>query len=265
MNKAYFFFLTTILFVGIFANVSLAQTAVCAVKINVKSEDGILVKGTTATAMSYDTKKLYRAVLKDGMPFFPQLTNGGYEISMSKAGFKKSVGGIPIECKLATDILEVPVSKGDSKEVFDITVRLTVGLQTRLLTAEEEKLLSSDNEKERLKGHAKIQGILNFDAVYLEKPQYPAAAQAIRASGVVTVQITVNEKGKVESAEAVEGHPLLQKAAVDAAKKAKFNPLIKDGKPIKFSGKLIYNFISNRSYAVGLEKIAISGNNRLTR
>ncbi len=63
-----------------------------------------------------------------------------------------------------------------------------------------------------------------------------------KVAGVVTVQIAINEKGKVESAEAVEGHPLLREAAVDAAKKARFNPILKDGKAVKFSGKLVYSF-----------------------
>jgi TonB family protein len=243
MNKTYFYILTTFLLVGAFANVAKAQTETCAVKIIVKSEEGILVKDATATATSYETKKLYNAALTEGMPFFPELKRGGYEFSITKAGFKQSVGDIYVGCKSESDILEAKVSKGDGKETFDITVRSKV----RDLTAEEKELVkrlsTTTDATERLKLSAKLKGILNFDAIYLAKPKYPSEAKAAKASGVVTVQITVNEKGEVESAEAIEGHSLLREAAVAAAKKAKFNPMLKDGKPVKFSGKLVYSFV----------------------
>lgn len=242
MSKAYFCFLTIILFVGASASIGLAQTAICAVKMTVKSEDGVLVKDAVATATSYETEELYQAVLENGMPFFPQLAKGWYEISITKVGFKRSGGGIFVGCRTATEVLELKVSEGDGKEVFDITVRRTVQGETRELTAEEKKLLSSGSEINRLKLSAKLRGILNFDAVYLEKPKYPSRALKEKVAGVVTVQIAINEKGKVESAEAVEGHPLLREAAVDAAKKARFNPILKDGKAVKFSGKLVYSF-----------------------
>lgn len=242
MHKAYFYFLTVLLCVAAFARVSPAQTANCAVKIIVKSEDGLLVKDAAATAKSYKTKKFYEALLKDGMPFFPKLDTDGYEFSITKAGFKQSVGGIFVECKSESDVLEVNMLKGNGKEIFDITVRPKV----RDLTVEEKQLVDklsvTTDETERLKLSAKLQGIINFDAIYLEKPKYPAEAKAEKVSGVVTVQVTVNEEGKVESAEAVKGHTMLREAAVEAAKKARFNPMLNNGKPVKFSGKLVYNF-----------------------
>lgn len=212
-----------------------AQTAACAVRINVKSEDGVLVKEMTATATSYETKKVYRAVSKNGMPFFSQLTKGGYEFSISKVGFKRSVGGIPVSCESKTEILEVLASKGDNDEIFDITRRL----KTYVGSVDSETSLKTKDLKEI----AKSQGILNFDAVYLEKPKYPGAPKYAKAAGVVIVEITVDEKGKVESVKAIKGNPLLYEAAEEAAKKAKFKPTLIDGKPVKISGKLIYNFV----------------------
>lgn len=49
-------------------------------------------------------------------------------------------------------------------------------------------------------------------------PKYPAAALAVRASGMVTVVVKINEDGKVTSATAESGHPLLRKACENAAK-----------------------------------------------
>jgi TonB family protein len=78
-------------------------------------------------------------------------------------------------------------------------------------------------------------GVLNSEAISLPKPQYPAVAKAARASGIVTVQVTIDENGSVISAHAVGGHPLLQAAAVAAARQARFPP-----KQLK--GILSYNF-----------------------
>ena len=86
-------------------------------------------------------------------------------------------------------------------------------------------------------------GVLNGKAVSKPKPSYPAEAKAAGASGTVTVQILVSEDGTVESAKAVSGHPLLQDAAVEAAKRARFSPTRLSGQPVKVSGVDTYNFV----------------------
>ena len=86
---------------------------------------------------------------------------------------------------------------------------------------------------------------MNGKAKSLPKPDYPAAAKAVKASGTVMVQVTVDEKGVVVSATAVSGHPLLRKAAVEAAKKAVFEPTILSGTAVKVSGALTFSFDQN--------------------
>jgi len=86
-------------------------------------------------------------------------------------------------------------------------------------------------------------GILNSKAVALPQPPYPAAARAVRATGLAVVQILVDEGGNVIQATAVSGHPLLRSAAVEAAREARFAPTMLDGKPVKFSGMVTYNFV----------------------
>ena len=56
------------------------------------------------------------------------------------------------------------------------------------------------------------------------------------------MRVTVDEKGNVIAAEAVSGHPLLQSAAVDAARATRFKPTVVDGKPVRVSGVISYNF-----------------------
>jgi protein TonB len=86
-------------------------------------------------------------------------------------------------------------------------------------------------------------GVLNGKAISLPKPQYPAIARTARASGQVTVQVTIDENGSVISARAVGGHPLLQAAAVQAARGARFSPTKLSGQPVKVTGVITYNFL----------------------
>jgi periplasmic protein TonB len=86
-------------------------------------------------------------------------------------------------------------------------------------------------------------GVLNGKAISLPKPVYPAIARTARASGQVTVQVTIDENGNVISARAVGGHPLLQAAAVAAARGARFSPTKLSGQPVKVTGVITYNFL----------------------
>ena len=87
-----------------------------------------------------------------------------------------------------------------------------------------------------------IGGVVNGQATKLPKPEYPAAAKAVKASGTVYIQVTIDEEGNVISAKGVSGHPLLKVSAENAAKEAKFSPTFLDGKPVKVTGIIVYNF-----------------------
>jgi len=85
-------------------------------------------------------------------------------------------------------------------------------------------------------------GVVNGKATNLVKPPYPPAAKAVRASGAVNVQVTIDESGNVILANAVSGHPLLRTSAVQAARSSKFSPTLFGGKPVKVTGVIVYNF-----------------------
>ena len=86
---------------------------------------------------------------------------------------------------------------------------------------------------------------INSKAVNLLKPEYPKVALMVNASGVVQIQVTIDETGNVIEAKAVSGHPLLQAASVKAALQTKFEPAFLSGKPIRVSGVIVYNFVSD--------------------
>ena len=68
-------------------------------------------------------------------------------------------------------------------------------------------------------------------------------AKQIRISGAVNVQVLIDESGKVISAKAISGHPLLVAEAVKAATQARFSPTIIGEQPVKVSGIITYNFV----------------------
>ena len=73
-------------------------------------------------------------------------------------------------------------------------------------------------------------------------PLYPTFARNINAEGQVVVDVEIDEQGNVTSAKAVSGHTLLRNAAEDAARKSKFKPAMTDGKAVKATGQIFYNF-----------------------
>ena len=69
-------------------------------------------------------------------------------------------------------------------------------------------------------------------------------ARAAHASGAVNVEIMIDENGAVVMAHAVSGHPLLQAAAVNAARQATFTRTRLNGEPVRVTGVLVYNFVA---------------------
>ncbi|HKX84182.1 MAG TPA: energy transducer TonB [Pyrinomonadaceae bacterium] len=84
--------------------------------------------------------------------------------------------------------------------------------------------------------------VLNGKAKTMPMPTYPEAARLARVGGTVLVEIIADKKGDVISAKVVSGHKLLWRVAVEAAKQAKFWPLVLDGVPMTRGGVLRYEF-----------------------
>jgi len=99
-------------------------------------------------------------------------------------------------------------------------------------------------EEDAAGGKVVSAGVLNGKAVSKPAPAYPPVAKAVKASGMVVVQVEVNERGEVTKAQALSGHPLLRAAAEAAARQARFAPTLLSGKPVKVTGVLTYEFKS---------------------
>ena len=73
-------------------------------------------------------------------------------------------------------------------------------------------------------------------------PNYPEAAKAAKISGQVQVQMLTTAQGKVASAQALSGDPILQAACVAAAKQWTFQPTLTFGQPTPTEYRIMFVF-----------------------
>jgi TonB family protein len=83
-----------------------------------------------------------------------------------------------------------------------------------------------------------IRGLAKKKAI----PAYPRIALAANAAGPVKVYIIVSERGRVEEAVALSGHPMLHGAALDAIRKWTFHPTTVNGTRVKVQSTLTFIF-----------------------
>lgn len=96
---------------------------------------------------------------------------------------------------------------------------------------------------EKVKPRIIHKSVINGEALSLPKPPYPPLAKQMGIQGAVSVQVLIDETGKVVSAKAVSGNPALVTAAQRAAFGARFSPTLLDAQPMKVSGVITYNFV----------------------
>lgn len=78
-----------------------------------------------------------------------------------------------------------------------------------------------------------------------EMPGYPPAAIDKKLHGPVWLRLHISEAGDVEEVDIVNGDPILADAAVEAVRKWKFKPYIKNGRPAKVLYKTPIEFASD--------------------
>jgi len=119
----------------------------------------------------------------------------------------------------------------DSTEFGNGTVQANANAQTNPTQQQNQ---NQNQKRAPING-----GVLNGKAIYLPVPEMPAGE---KASGIVMVQVLVDEQGSVVDAKAVSGPPALYPSAVNAARFARFAPTMLMGEPVRVQGTLAYNF-----------------------
>ncbi|MER3429937.1 MAG: hypothetical protein C4324_02640 [Blastocatellia bacterium] len=74
------------------------------------------------------------------------------------------------------------------------------------------------------------------------QPSYPPTARSARATGVVRVEVLIDETGEVAEIRNVSGPSLLQESAKDAIRRWKFRPMVVNGQAVKVLGYISFNF-----------------------
>ncbi len=186
-------------------------------------------------------------IQETGFPLGAYTTNSdgsGDAAFVMKVTGSKTTSQYKVEMRRSNNVWKIV--KGDlslaNGEVIDIVDQSGVDTDTNL-NANEDSFPSPPLPGDSRSSSRTISGgVLNGKATSLPQPAYPPAARQVKASGTVMVQVLVDEKGNVVTAQAVSGHPLLRPAAVAAARQAKFSPTRISGKPVKVTGVINYQF-----------------------
>jgi TonB family protein len=86
------------------------------------------------------------------------------------------------------------------------------------------------------------ESVLQDRVITMVKPVYPPGAKMMNATGTVEVQVTISQGGLVVEAVAINGHFALRNAAVEAARKWVFKPVIFNGAPVRVKSVLTFVF-----------------------
>lgn len=217
------------------------QNKTCGLSLKVVDADGKKeIAEAYAEAYALELSRAFYAYPEGSNHTFENLESGYYQFTVQKRGYKVSRYFKHLDCSdLEIDRKEsilIPLHQGNISEQEDVTPR------PKAATSGSSRF-TVVGKKPSLEDVARLANYLNFLAAELGKPNYPPAARAVKAAGLVTVHVIVNEEGEIESAEAWTGHPLLRAAAKQAAQKSRFDPVLVRNKPIKLQGFIVYNFV----------------------
>jgi protein TonB len=80
------------------------------------------------------------------------------------------------------------------------------------------------------------------DLIRRVQPAYPPLARAARIQGVVVLQATIGQQGAIENLQALSGHPMLVRAAIDAVRQWRYRPYLLNGEPVEVETQVTVNF-----------------------
>lgn len=77
------------------------------------------------------------------------------------------------------------------------------------------------------------------------RPDYPPIARAAHTEGTVVVDAVISRTGSIESAHVLSGPPMLQPAALDAVRRARYRPFLLNGQPTEVQTTITIRFQMN--------------------
>lgn len=132
----------------------------------------------------------------------------------------------------------------DIKFSQDGKVKLTIHLELiQEVTVKGDQIFAPDAGAKGAAQSGRIQGNSSLTQVlYSAPPIYPEVAKEHHVEGRVTMRITVGKDGSVTDVKVIGGPALLRDAAVDAARKWRYEPVLVMGDPVEMDMTLEINF-----------------------
>jgi protein TonB len=135
-------------------------------------------------------------------------------------------------------LLEKPAVPVDEKRDVE---RVPQRKPTPTLEIKQEPVVIAPESSASVSGPMDVGSLIAY-ATKQAAPTYPPAAKSMRTTGVVKVEVTVDENGDVTEVQKASGPSLLQTAAKDAIRRWKFKPFVRAGQPVKAVGFVNFNF-----------------------
>ena len=114
---------------------------------------------------------------------------------------------------------------------------------------ENSSIQHQDDQGKKAKQKEDDQSVLPMSAdlrpkiLYKEKAQYTKEARDEKVEGIVVLNMVFGADAKITNIRVVRGLPAgLTEAAIEAAKKIRFEPAMKDGQPVSVRGDIEYSF-----------------------
>ena len=73
-------------------------------------------------------------------------------------------------------------------------------------------------------------------------PEYPLLAKEARIQGPVVLAAIISKSGTIENLQAISGHPMLVRAAVEAVRRWQYRPYILNNEPVEVETQITVNF-----------------------
>jgi periplasmic protein TonB len=88
----------------------------------------------------------------------------------------------------------------------------------------------------------RISHMMEGNLIYKVQPIYPPLARAARIQGPVHLRAIISRAGTIENLQAIDGHPMLVGAAIDAVRQWRYRPYILNGDPVEVETQVTVNF-----------------------
>ena len=74
------------------------------------------------------------------------------------------------------------------------------------------------------------------------RPEYPQIARITRTEGTVVIEAIISQTGTIEGTRVVSGPSMLQRAALEAVRQARYRPFLLNGQPTEVQTTITINF-----------------------